>query len=133
MTNENLSAVPPRVEVTFSLAGALTGARRMLPVALGVCAYDLAFGMLARQAGLSVLEVFLMSGLVYAGSAQLIVLSLWTTPRSARAWPKWGPRWQPCSLQCARVTCPCLCWPGSGSCLSCADSSKYELSQTFEK
>ena len=82
MTNESLSAVPdlPEAEVTFSLAGALTGARRMLPVALGVCVYGLAFGVLARQAGLSVLEVFLMSGLVYAGSSQLIVLSLWTTP-----------------------------------------------------
>ncbi len=67
-------------EVTFSSGGVLAGVRRVLPVALSVCAYSLTFGVLARQAGLSVLEVFLMSSLVYAGSAQLIVLSLWTMP-----------------------------------------------------
>ncbi len=82
MTNQSHVAISdlPEAEVTFSLAGALAGARRVLPVALGVCAYGLTFGVLARQAGLSVLEVFLMSSLVYAGSSQLIVLSLWTMP-----------------------------------------------------
>ncbi len=82
MTNQNSLTVSDQTEaeVTFSLAGTLRGARRVLPVALSVCAYGLTFGVLARQAGLSVLEVFLMSGLVYAGSAQLIVLSLWTMP-----------------------------------------------------
>jgi 4-azaleucine resistance transporter AzlC len=82
MTNQNSLTVVDQseAEVVFSLAGALRGARRVLPVALSVCAYGLTFGVLARQAGLSVLEVFLMSGLVYAGSAQLIVLSLWTMP-----------------------------------------------------
>lgn len=82
MTNQSSLAAADRSEeeVAFSLAGALRRARRVLPIALGVCAYGLTFGVLARQAGLSVLEVFLMSSLVYAGSAQLIVLSLWTMP-----------------------------------------------------
>ncbi len=66
--------------VTFDLKGVLTGARRTLPIALSVCAYGLVFGVLAQQAHLSILEVLLMSGLVYAGSAQLIVLSLWSMP-----------------------------------------------------
>jgi len=66
--------------VRFDLKGGLAGARRALPIALSVCAYGLVFGVLAQQARLSILEVLLMSGLVYAGSAQLIVLSLWTMP-----------------------------------------------------
>ena len=70
----------PEELVTFDLKGGLLGARRTVPIALSVCAYGLVFGVLAQQAHLSILEVLLMSGLVYAGSAQLIVLSLWTVP-----------------------------------------------------
>ncbi len=66
--------------VTFDFKGGLAGARQTLPIALSVCAEGLAFGVLAQQARLSILEVLLMSGFVFAGSAQLIVLSLWTTP-----------------------------------------------------
>ncbi len=65
---------------TFGRAGLKRGVQKTIPVALGVCAYGLIFGVLARQAGLSVLEVLLMSALVYAGSAQLLVLSLWHIP-----------------------------------------------------
>ncbi len=67
-------------QVTFGRAGVLAGARQVVPVALGVTAYGLVFGVLARQSGLSLLEVLLMSGLVFAGSAQLLVLSLWSMP-----------------------------------------------------
>ena len=73
-------SLPSEEGVAFDLAGAGAGAKRALPVALSVCAYGLVFGVLAQQAGLSILEVLLMSGLVYAGSAQLIVLSLWSMP-----------------------------------------------------
>jgi 4-azaleucine resistance transporter AzlC len=66
--------------VTFGRAGILAGARRAVPLALGVGIYGLVFGVLARQSHLSLLEVLLMSGLVYAGSAQLLVLSLWGMP-----------------------------------------------------
>lgn len=38
---------------------------------MGVFAYGVAFGLLAREAGLSALEALAMSGLVYSGSAQL--------------------------------------------------------------
>lgn len=59
------------------------GARACLPVAISVAAYGLVWGVLARGAGLSLLEVMMMSGLVFAGSAQFVALDLWTaTPAS---------------------------------------------------
>ena len=59
------------------------GARACLPVAISVAAYGLVWGVLARGAGLSLIEVMMMSGLVFAGSAQFVALDLWTaTPSS---------------------------------------------------
>jgi len=54
------------------------GARACLPVCISVAAYGVVWGVLARQAGLSLLEVVLMSGLVFAGSAQFVALDQWT-------------------------------------------------------
>lgn len=53
------------------------GARRFAPVAISIAAYGLVWGMLAGQAGMSVWEVIAMSGLVYAGASQFVVLDLW--------------------------------------------------------
>lgn len=64
----------------FTAAGMLTGARQCLPLAISVFAYGIDFGVLARQAKLSGLEAILMSALVNAGAAQLVILSLWTMP-----------------------------------------------------
>ena len=50
---------------------------------ISVAAYGLVWGVLARGAGLSLLEVLLMSGLVFAGSAQFVALDLWSTTPSA--------------------------------------------------
>jgi 4-azaleucine resistance transporter AzlC len=59
------------------------GARACIPVVISVAAYGVVWGVLARGAGLSLLEVVLMSGLVFAGSAQFVALDLWTaTPAS---------------------------------------------------
>src|SRR5690606_3472175 len=59
------------------------GARACVPVAISVAAYGLVWGVLARGAGLSLLEVVLMSGLVFAGAAQFVALDLWSaTPAS---------------------------------------------------
>jgi branched chain amino acid efflux pump len=66
--------------VCFTRIGLLAGARRSLPLAVSVFAYGLVFGMLARQAGLSMLEALLMSGLVNAGSSQFVALGLWHAP-----------------------------------------------------
>ena len=58
------------------------GARACIPVAISVAAYGVVWGVLAKQAGLSLLEVMLMSGLVFAGSAQFVALDLWTATPS---------------------------------------------------
>ncbi|HZU67214.1 MAG TPA: AzlC family ABC transporter permease [Ktedonobacteraceae bacterium] len=63
--------------ITFTLAGALLGVRRTIPLAVSVFAVGLVFGVLARQAHLTTLESFLMSGLVFAGASQFVALSLW--------------------------------------------------------
>ncbi len=63
--------------VTFTLPGALRGARRTIPVAISVFAIAIVFGVLAKQAKLSVVQSLLMSGLVYAGASQFVALSLW--------------------------------------------------------
>ena len=66
----------------------LAGARACIPVAISVAAYGMVWGMLARTAGLSLLEVMMMSGLVFAGSAQFVALDLWTaTPSSLPVGP----------------------------------------------
>lgn len=54
------------------------GVRMFLPVAVSIAAYGLVWGVLAGQAGLSVLEVALMSGLVFAGASQFVALDMWT-------------------------------------------------------
>ena len=67
-------------EALFTLSVATEGARRSVPLALSVFAYGAVFGVLARQAGLSLAEASLMSGLVCAGSSQFVVLDLWKQP-----------------------------------------------------
>jgi len=59
------------------------GARACLPVAISVGAYGLVWGVLARGAGLSLVEVIMMSAFVFAGSAQFVALDLWTSVPSA--------------------------------------------------
>jgi branched chain amino acid efflux pump len=65
-------------KINFTLKGVLHGARRAIPVAISVFAVGVVFGVLARQARLSVLDALLMSGLVFAGASQFVALSLWT-------------------------------------------------------
>ncbi len=65
--------------VAFTWSGALLGVRRSIPLVLSVCTYGIAFGVLARQAGLSLIAATLMSTLVRAGASQLVVLGLWSS------------------------------------------------------
>jgi 4-azaleucine resistance transporter AzlC len=59
------------------------GARACVPVCISVAAYGAVWGVLARGTGLTLLEAVLMSALVFAGSAQLVALDLWSaTPSS---------------------------------------------------
>ena len=65
-------------DVTFTLGGALAGARRIVPLALSTMFFGLAFGVAAREGGLSVVEAVLMSGLVWAGTSQFAALEVGT-------------------------------------------------------
>ena len=65
-------------KITFTFSGVLLGAKGTIPVAISVFAVGIVFGVLARQAKLSVVDVLLMSGLVFAGASQFVAISLWT-------------------------------------------------------
>lgn len=69
--------------MTFSLTGIRTGAQRFAPLALSVFAYGMVFGMLARQAGLSLMASTAMSLLVAAGSSQFVAIGMWHAPLPA--------------------------------------------------
>jgi 4-azaleucine resistance transporter AzlC len=62
------------------LSGIKAGIQRSLPIALSIFTYGVSFGVLARQAGLSLVESFLMSSLVFAGASQFVALELWYSP-----------------------------------------------------
>ncbi|EGB13673.1 AzlC family protein [Pseudodesulfovibrio mercurii] len=64
----------------LSLESARQGALRTLPVALSVFAYGLVYGLLTRQAGLTMGEAALSSGLIFAGSSQFVALDMWSHP-----------------------------------------------------
>lgn len=67
-------------QVTFTRQGLVQGAVKMLPIALVDVPFAIVMGVLARQAGMSMLEVVLMSVLVFAGASQVIAVGLWATP-----------------------------------------------------
>jgi len=67
-------------QIIFTKNGFFSGIGQTLPVAFSGAAYGVAFGILARQAGLSWLETILMSALVNAGGSQFVVLGMWLQP-----------------------------------------------------
>ncbi len=52
----------------------------VVPACIAVVPFSLLLGAMAHQKGLSVLEIMLMSGLVFAGSSQFVALDIWTDP-----------------------------------------------------
>lgn len=66
--------------MTFSFPGLWRGFRMALPLAFGVAAYGLVFGMLAQQNGLRMIESLGMSLLVFAGASQIVAMDLWHAP-----------------------------------------------------
>jgi 4-azaleucine resistance transporter AzlC len=66
--------------VSFTLTGAVAGARQSVPLLIAIFSYGAVFGVLARQAGLSLAESTLMSGIVFAGASQFASLDLWMVP-----------------------------------------------------
>src|SRR5215207_5273278 len=57
----------------------------MIPLWAGVVPFALAFAILARTAGFSVLETLALSGLVFAGSAQVAIVLLFAGGAGAGA------------------------------------------------
>jgi 4-azaleucine resistance transporter AzlC len=78
--DEDVSAETERDTLEFTPNGIRAGFVTCVPVALGVGAYGLVFGVLAREAGLSVVTAITMSATVLAGAAQLIAVGLWDWP-----------------------------------------------------
>ncbi len=74
-----IDAMSKAVQISDSVTDTFfAGARACVPVAISVAAYGMVWGVLARGAGLSLIEVMMMSGLVFAGAAQFVALDLWT-------------------------------------------------------
>lgn len=60
----------------FDESGLFKGMSEGLPIAVGYMPVAIAFGLLAGNTGLTLLEAFLMSFLVFAGAAQYMALSM---------------------------------------------------------
>lgn len=73
--NEHQLSAPPAPGFWPSY---LLGMRLFFPVAISIASYGVVWGVLAGQAGLTPLEVLLMSGLVYAGSSQFVAITMWS-------------------------------------------------------
>ncbi len=56
-----------------------SGFKQLAPISLFVIAFGLAFGLAAKQTGLSDSTIVIMSALVFTGAAQFAVLELWGT------------------------------------------------------
>jgi len=81
LTNKPMDNAPHNDEpLSFNLSGVWAGVKQSIPINIGVFTYGLVFGILARQAGLSLTESLLMSGLVFAGASQFTALGLWVAP-----------------------------------------------------
>jgi predicted branched-subunit amino acid permease len=61
----------------WSRAGLIEGACLMLPLLPGQFAFGMAFGALAAQKGFSLVEAMVMTGMVYAGMSQFVILQSW--------------------------------------------------------
>ncbi|WP_341704590.1 AzlC family ABC transporter permease [Ferrovibrio sp.] len=81
MTDSVLPAGPePGLPASFTRGGVWHGMKLTLPYSVSALPFGLAFGAAAVGAGVSPGEAVLMSALVFAGSAQFAVLSLWAGP-----------------------------------------------------
>jgi predicted branched-subunit amino acid permease len=73
MTTNQSDILPLR----WTLEGFRLGAWTILPLMPGLFAFGMAFGTVAARKGFSLLDAVIMSGTVYAGVAQLVVLESW--------------------------------------------------------
>jgi predicted branched-subunit amino acid permease len=66
--------------VMFTRAGFWHGMRDAAPLVVGFIPFGMVVGITGQGSGLSLAEVTLMSAVVFAGSAQVVTLSIWTMP-----------------------------------------------------
>ena len=78
---------PEAPPVSYTRVGFSHGVRRMVPLALGLSVFGMAYGLAAGQKGLSLIETGLMSALVFAGASQMLAVELWPAPGSGQAVP----------------------------------------------
>jgi 4-azaleucine resistance transporter AzlC len=78
----SLTAAGPNA-AHWSLKGMAHGMRLSLPATFGLVVFATAFGALAAQKGLGLVEATLMSALVYAGASQFVAMDIWTQPVTA--------------------------------------------------
>ena len=72
-----MSQPPPSPNPASPSCGLKDGLRATLPLAPGVVAFGLVYGVLARQAGLDFWATLAMSALVFAGASQFTAVSMW--------------------------------------------------------
>lgn len=66
-------------DANYNFRGVLDGIAASWPIGLAVFTYGFVFGILSRQAGLTLFDSVAMGALVFAGASQLIVLGFWQT------------------------------------------------------
>jgi 4-azaleucine resistance transporter AzlC len=67
-------------DIRFTKSGVLRGLRATAPLAASVAVYGMVFGVLARQAEISMIETMLMNLIVFAGAAQMAAMDFWVYP-----------------------------------------------------
>jgi predicted branched-subunit amino acid permease len=75
---DSSSQQPPGKLATFTRDGFARGFRMATPLALSGVLFSIAFGVLAREAGLPFGSTVLMSATVFAGASQMAALDLWS-------------------------------------------------------
>lgn len=80
-------SIPPIVDpgsphsgAVLTMAGVARGMRDLLPVAVSIVIFGVAFGIAAGSAGINAWIAVLMSGAVFAGASQFAVLDMWQEP-----------------------------------------------------
>lgn len=64
----------------WGLAGLRYGVKHTLPLLPGTAVFGMAFGTVAAQKGLTLVETTAMSAFVFSGAAQMVAMEIWSHP-----------------------------------------------------
>ncbi len=84
----DLASTTAEPDARFTRGGVACGVQRTIPLGLGAITFGAAFGILARNSGLSDFGALLMSLVVYSGTAQILGIELWSA--GASNWTIWS-------------------------------------------